>query len=280
MNGAKARAGGRSPSAGHDSGQVAGGTVSEPNERSDRAEQIAALVSHELRTPLTVLHAALQLLEHELPPDTPTAARHHLEQALAEARQLTFLTGQLWETTRLQTGALRLHRERLSLLSAVRDVCRHAQSLAAGQRIEISAPDGDPTVDADRPRLEQMLMNLVLNAIVYAPGTPCIDLRVYPAAGQAVVEVQDYGAGLSGAELRRLTRAFYRVPRADRPSRGGLGLGLYLCRELARLHGGRLDVRSEVGQGATFTLRLPLAIPEGKRVREPVSAPASSLKQK
>ena len=126
-------------------------------------------------------------------------------------------------------------------------------------------------VDADRGRLEQMLMNLLINAIVYAPGTTNIDMRACRVGNEVATEVQDYGAGIKTQRLARLSEPFYQAPREDRPSRGGLGLGLYVCRELARLHGGRLTIQSHEGEGSTFTLWLPApAAGSGKRVREDV----------
>jgi len=225
------------------------------------AETVAALISHELRTPLTVLHAALQLLDRTLPQERAEPARRYLAEALAEARQLNVLTSQLWEATRLQSGELLLRVERLSLVPLVREVSDRAQRLAGGQHIAIAAPAEPVLVDADPVRLDQILTNLLLNAIIYARGTPRIDVRVRHEGAEVGVEVQDHGSGMRGQRLARLAEAFYQPPRKDRPSRSGLGLGLYICRELARLHGGRLEMRSSEGQGSTFVLWLPAAVP-------------------
>lgn len=219
-----------------------------------------------------MLHAALQLLDHDLPPDPALPARRHLEQALAETRQLNVLTSQLWEASRIQAGRLRLRCERLSLLPIVRSACARAQALTSRQTIELAAPDADIAIDGDRQRLDQILMNLLLNAIVHAPQTPRIDVRVKRAAADVLIEVQDYGAGVDRSELPRLGRPFYQPHRGDRPSRGGLGLGLYLCRELASLHGGRLDIRSGDDHGARFSLRLPLPQQRLGRVYAPVAS--------
>jgi len=127
------------------------------------------------------------------------------------------------------------------------------------------------TVVGDRNYLERALVNLLTNAIIYAPGTDRIDVRLEVCDGDAVVHVTDYGPGLASDDVAaQTTRAFYQAPWANRPSRGGLGLGLYLTSEFARLHGGRLDVQSAPGQGSTFSLVLPLA---EERIRETVSAP-------
>jgi two-component system, chemotaxis family, CheB/CheR fusion protein len=248
---------------------LGGAFIFEEASNRDASGDVVALVSHELRTPLTVLHAALQLLDRTLPRDDAGEVRHYLDEALTEARQLNVLTGQLLEATRLQSGQLHLALEDLSLPDLSREVCRRAQGLTRGQSIELSAQESI-SVCADRARLEQMLLNLLLNAIMYAPGTPRIDVRAWREGDQVALQVQDYGAGIKRERLARISQPFYQSPRLNRPSRGGLGLGLFLCRELARLHGGHLAIDSQEGRGSTFTLWLPAAMPS---VREAVSPP-------
>jgi len=258
-----------------DGSEPAAALVFEEASSVDAPGQVVALVSHELRTPLTVLHAALQLLDRSLPPDDGAGLRRYLNEALTEARQLNMLTGQLLEATRIQSGRLRLRLTDASLVEVAQEACWRAQPLTRGQRIELSAPQEQVMVRADRERLEQMVVNLLLNAIMYAPGTTRIDVRVGQEGAAAVLAVQDYGAGIKRDLLSRVSQPFYQAPRRDRPSRGGLGLGLYLSRELARLHGGRLALDSREGYGSTFTLTLPAgshhALPlERRRERAPV----------
>ncbi|HEU0166924.1 MAG TPA: HAMP domain-containing sensor histidine kinase [Chloroflexota bacterium] len=235
-------------------------------------EDVAALIGHELRTPLTVLYSCLQLLDRTLPDDSG-AARHYLEEALAEARQLNLLTGQLVEAARLHDGLLQTRRDPLDLNDLVRGAATQAHGVARGQHIAVSPADRPVMVLGDRRYLERALVNLLSNAITYAPGTERIDVRVEVHGAEAAVHVTDYGPGLATDDAEQLTQAFYQAPQTNRPSRGGLGLGLYLSSEFARLHGGRLDVHSAPGRGSTFSLLLPLA---EQRVHEEVSAPAGS----
>jgi signal transduction histidine kinase len=242
----------------------------DPPSVSDKTTEIAALLSHEIRTPLTVLHAALQLLARVLPRTPDGAARHYLTEAMAEARQLNVLTAQLQDATRIQAGELHLRCQPLDLNDLVREMGRKAEAMSRGQRITTETPSADVRVNADRQRLEQILMNLLTNALMYAPSAQAVDMRLRQVGQEAIVDVRDYGVGIEAGRLAHVTEPFYQVPRQDRPSRGGLGLSLYLCRELARLHGGRLDIASDAGEGSTFTLRLPLAAEVRTHVREDV----------
>jgi len=262
-------------------GSSAGGVlVVEEAAQVDRLGHVAALVSHELRTPLTVLHAALQLIERSLQAGDERAAQRYLSDALAETRQMNVLTGQLLDAARLSDGILRLRKEPLRLGPLVRDVCAHAQGLTRGQHIELSAVDDDIRVNADASRIEQLLMQLLVNAIVYAPGTSGIEVVLRREGGEAVLEVRDHGGSLRGERLAPLADPFYQAPRQDRSSRAGLGLGLYVCRELAELHGGRLTISAHESGGSIFAVRLPLLAAEDQdmapRVRQDVS-PARSL---
>ena len=249
--------------------------------RMDEPGHVAALVSHELRTPLTVLLAALQLMERSLAGGDGGAARRYLAEALAETRHLNVLTGELVEAARLSNGELQLRRQELGLAALVRDVCVRAQELTRGQRLQLTDVDEGIRVSADPIRLEQMLMHLLANAIIYAPGTSHIDVSVRREGAEAAVEVRDFGSGLRGQRLSRVGDPFYQAPRKDRPSRGGLGLGLFVCRELAQLHGGRLAVSSDGGPGSTFTLWLPALPAEDSgrpTVREDVAAVRHSVR--
>ena len=225
----------------------------------DPAGDIAGLVSHELRTPLTVLHALLQLTDRALREGHDSLAQRYVADALAETRQLDALTGELLLATRLSSGQVRLHRERLSLGPLVRQVCARAQMLGSRPAIQVTALSDAIEVDADRSYLEQMLLQLFINALIHASMASQIDVTVRHEGGEAAVEVHDQGRGLSGKRLERLTEPFYQARRGDRPSRGGLGLGLFVCRELAQLHGGRLAIHAPADGGTSFTLWLPMA---------------------
>jgi two-component system CheB/CheR fusion protein len=217
-------------------------------------EQLMSFATHELRTPLTALGGYLEILERKLP-DTENAKRL-LGQARTQVDRVAGLVAELVDLTRLQTGKLNLTLAPVDLKSvAVRSV-EIAQALARGQTLHLSTPVEPVEVQADDRRLEQVLFNLLTNAIKYAPGTDRIDVRVGVEGNEAVLEVHDEGPGISAEDRAQIFTRLYQA--ASRNAGEGLGLGLYISHEIVAAHGGTISVTSTPGHGATFTVRLPL----------------------
>ncbi|HEX3722586.1 MAG TPA: ATP-binding protein, partial [Nitrolancea sp.] len=248
-------------------GKIEGGVVvvRDITDRSLRIlqDEFLALASHELRNPLTVVQSYLQLLLRQLNnhPDDIAALRSRADIALSQTHQLNRLIGDLISTTRLQNGKYQLDLEPVRLDNLVASTVEQAKPLAQGQRIEFQS-DGPVTVAADAGRLEQVVLNLLRNAITYAPNTECIDVRVNRVDGCALIEVIDQGMGISAIDLPHLFTRFYQVKRQDRPARGGLGLGLFISKQIVDAHSGRIEVSSTEGEGATFRIFLPTIEPE------------------
>jgi len=166
---------------------------------------------------------------------------------------------------RIQTGKFQLKVEQVELRQLVKHAAELAQMNGATPPIQLDGSLAEPVwVSGDPGRLEQVVMNLLNNAIRHANASPRIDLRLKRAGDEAQIDVQDYGPGIPGADLPHLFSNFYQVERGDRPSQGGMGLGLYISMEIIKAHNGKLEVRSLEGQGATFTVRLPL-VPKGEK---------------
>jgi hypothetical protein len=206
-----------------------------------------------------VPHAALQLLDRDCRAIPRCLPGGMLTKPLAEARQLGELISQWWDATGLQSGRIRLRGRPCALLPCLAG-CLHARGARSSQSA-CFALSGTPTRRDGRRR------SPVPRPDAHQPAAGNRHLRAgfrhhrrvfAAAAARQSVEVQGHGAGFGSSELPHLTRAFYRPPRDNRPSRGGPGLGLYLCRELARLHGGSLDV-APAPRRAHLMLSLPRA---------------------
>jgi two-component system CheB/CheR fusion protein len=127
--------------------------------------------------------------------------------------------------------------------------------------VELAVAEEPLVVAGDATRLSQVVLNLLTNAAKYAPDSPRIEVRLRREAGEATLEVQDYGPGIPAAALPHLFDRFYQAVR--RTAEDGLGVGLFITRELVQAHGGAIEVRTSEGEGTTFTVRLPLlAAPE------------------
>jgi two-component system CheB/CheR fusion protein len=242
------------------------------SERSLRLlhEEFVALASHELRTPLTALHAYLQLLSRR-----PEIREHpqlatYVDTALGESKRLAGLITELTEATRLQAGKLELDRQRVDLGRLVERVVDMSQPLTETQAIRLERT-GEVTVSGDADRLQQVILNLIGNAITHAPRSRFINVELRSSGRYAELRVSDEGPGVPKAELPHLFSRFYQVSRKQGGTERGLGLGLYISREIVRAHSGEINVVSVEGKGTTFTVRLPLAD------KRPVEDPTKSL---
>ena len=236
-------------------------------------DEFLALASHELRTPLTPLLTYLQLME-KLFTKKPQLAensriRSYLAGALNQVQHLRRLTQDLVDVRHLQQGRFSLETKRVPLEKVVAECVAQARMAAPeGQKIEMeSRRAATLIVNGDALRLEQVIMNLLSNALTYAPRSPRIEVRLRREGNEVLVQVEDAGPGIPATDLTHIFERFYQsTSNAVRPSRRGLGLGLYIAHELVVAHGGRLEVTSVMapnqGHGTTFTIRLPLAPPD------------------
>jgi two-component system CheB/CheR fusion protein len=227
-------------------------------------QQFLALASHELRTPLTTLSGSLQLLARRLATfQEADRLERHVTRAREQVRRLEQHVAELTDIVHLQSGTFRVERSPIDLVSVMGNALELAQYLANGQTLRGDLPEAPIRADGDPRRLEQVLLNLLVNAFRYAPGTERVDVRLRAEGSTAVIEVQDYGPGVSEAAQAHIFSRFYRGGQDDSDeggttSRSGLGLGLFIAREIMTAHGGTIDVDSGEGKGAVFRVRLPL----------------------
>lgn len=224
-------------------------------------EDFLSIASHELRTPLTSLSLQLQILERLFQrdsQDTVPKARveKHLAQLTRQSQQISELIDRLMDITRARTGSLALAREPVDLAELVQTVVQsHTPQLEqAGSTLSLDLPAEGLTGCWDRSRVEQVVVNLLTNAIKYCDGCP-IQVAVQIDGDDAVLSVADEGPGIPDEKQETIFERFERS--GDLQRVGGLGLGLYISREIVEAHGGRITVHSKLGEGATFTVRLP-----------------------
>ena len=223
-------------------------------------DRCLAMVSHELKQPLSVLLLNLgRLLEKMAEPDVEGAQElgHAMRHSI---RRQALIIDDLFDLSRMRIGKLRLDPEMVDLDEVVR---------AVAADVAIGAPDRDLRVDvdtsvrrrclADRVRLEQMLSNLLDNAVKFSGQGGCILVRVASADGFATVSVTDDGCGISAEFLPHVFRMFGQERSGEQGGHPGMGIGLALVQELAKAHGGKVEAQSKgPGSGASFTLWLPM----------------------
>jgi two-component system phosphate regulon sensor histidine kinase PhoR len=220
-----------------------------------------ATVSHELRTPMTaVLGAAKTLLRDDIAL-SPERRHQLLEMIGAQGMRLAQITEEVLLANRLDRGDLRIDRERVDLGELVRHaVAAMSEQLPESVSLRASTDgNGGASALGDRHRIEQVLMNLIDNAVKYSPEGGEVVVRTAPSASAVRVEVEDEGVGIPQAEQESVFEKFYRADPQHRAVPGGTGLGLYICRELVRRMGGTIGVSSRPGQGSIFFFELPRA---------------------
>jgi PAS domain S-box-containing protein len=223
-------------------------------------DQFLSIAAHELKTPLTTLLGNAQLMLRRAVRDgtLPERELRQLQVINEQASRLHRMVLALLDISRLDSGQLSIERAPLDLAALARRVIEEVRPANDGRQIEFAAPDESLLVAADELRLEQVLQNLIQNALKYSPEGEPVAVRVERRSTSAAVTVVDRGIGIPAAALPRLFGRFYRAPNAEARQIGGMGVGLYVVKEIVTLHGGDVTVESAEGQGSTFTISLPL----------------------
>jgi PAS domain S-box-containing protein len=227
-------------------------------EAAKRKDEFLAILAHELRNPLAPLRNAVEILGKSgsttpnLPQITSMMAR--------QLAQLVRLVDDLLDTSRISQGKIELRRERLSLQAVINQVLEAMQStIEAKHELSISLPDEDLALYADPARIAQVVINLLDNAVKYTPAGGRVTLSAQRSGRELVITVTDNGIGIDAAMLPHIFEMFAQADQSLEKSRGGLGIGLTLAKQLAEMHGGRIEARSPgLGRGSTFSVCLPL----------------------
>jgi signal transduction histidine kinase len=225
--------------------------------------QFLSHVSHELRTPLTCIHQYVALLLDGLAGSVAPDQRDHLKTVMKSVNQLHAMIRDLLEATRAESGKMRVEPRCIALGELVRQAVAMLRPTADEKHIglEIGLDQRLPLVVADPDRILEVLINLVDNAIKFTPADGAVMLQasmVDADPGSVYVAVSDTGRGISPEAKALIFERLYQDPDSVDNNRSGLGLGLFICREIVRLHEGRIWVSSELGQGSTFTFTLPI----------------------
>jgi PAS domain S-box-containing protein len=218
-----------------------------------------ATISHELRTPMTaVLGAAKTLLREDITL-SPERRQQLLEMISAQGTRLAQITEEVLLASRLDRGDLPIDRERVDLGELVRVAVQTMRENLPESVSLIASFQGNGAAVGDRDRIEQVLVNLIDNAVKYSPDGGAVTVSTARSEAAVRVEVEDEGIGIPLSEQRSVFEKFYRADPQQRQVPGGTGLGLYICHELVRRMGGSIGVRSRPGAGSTFFFELPRA---------------------
>jgi len=242
--------------------------------------QFLSIASHELKTPITAMSGFLQVAlrrVRRIVSGGPEAAGietlgpvlEQLETVYRQTGKLARLIDELLDVSRIQTGRIEFKHGEVDLADLADEVAKRMQLTTSVHEISVKRLDGPAVVTADRDHVEQVLNNLIANAIKYSPGGGPVTIEVGPERDGVRLTVRDQGIGIAPNQLEAIFGLFYRSP--DRAARdvAGMGLGLYISKEIVSRHGGRIWAESTPERGSAFHVALP-------HVPDDVAAPAGT----
>ena len=241
-------------------------------EELDRLKSsFVSVVSHELRTPLTSIKGYAEFLDDGIGGALSSVQRVFVAELVAGSERLERLVDDLLDFARLESGTLSLARSEDDLVLTARIAVKTVQPQASVKaiRLVLELPEAPLLLDYDGRRIEQVLINLMGNAIKFTPACGTVTVRVVPTPGEVRLEVQDTGIGVDPDKLPRLFEQFYQVDPSSTRQSGGVGLGLAIVKSLVEAHGGRVGAESTLGVGSRFWFTLP------GEARLPAPAPLS-----
>ena len=234
--------------------------ITEQRRLDDARREFVANVSHELRTPLTNIRSYTETLldaAGDIPIDTE---KQFLGVISSESERMARIVTDLLTLSKLDYGRMELRMTRFSLADMLHNVA-NAMKLTAedsGHELAVDTPDDLPKIVGDRERIEQVVVNILSNAVKYTPSGGHIRLSACAVPGNRVrITVEDDGVGIPAADVPRLFERFYRVDKARSRAAGGTGLGLAIAKEIVEQHEGKIALASEYGKGTTVTITLP-----------------------
>lgn len=220
-------------------------------------QEFLSNISHELRTPLTSILAFVETLEDGAIEDEENN-RHFLAVIRKNAQRMHRLIDDILELSSIESGKIQLEPKKINLSPLIEEVFTNLSTKARARQIKlVNQVSADTFVFADAVRLEQMLTNLIDNAVKFNSEAGSVSVGFSQSVATDTISVTDTGEGISGEHLQRIFERFYRTDRARSREIGGTGLGLAIVKHLAKLHGGEVSLRSTPGKGSIFSIELP-----------------------
>jgi PAS domain S-box-containing protein len=239
-------------------------------------DEFLSIASHELRTPVTSIKGYTQLAKTLIRENDLVTSEEYLDIALDQIDRMSRLILELLDVSRIETGRLEIRRDPIVWSTFVRDVVHRHHTAVSDRRFHLDVPDDARIINGDRDRLEQVLGNLMENAVKYSPDGSEIYVGVDERGDQVVTSVCDRGIGIPSDELAQVFERFHRGRQVSSTNYGGLGLGLYITKQIVERHGGAIWVESTEGVGTTFHFSLPVANAVSNAGKPQTQAPSTT----
>jgi PAS domain S-box-containing protein len=231
--------------------------ITEQKQDEMRKSKFIGMVSHELKTPLTALKAYVQLLNNWAKKQKDNFTIGALTKVEKQVKKMLSMINGLLSLSGAEAGKIHLTKQQFSMEALIDEVIEETLFLTSTHKI-IRVPCEPIIVNADKDKIEQVLVNLLSNAAKYSSEDSPIEILCEADHGMVEVAVKDLGMGIAAADTERLFQPHYRIERAETDKIAGFGIGLYLCAEIIKRHNGKVWVESELGKGSTFKFTVPL----------------------
>ena len=231
--------------------------ISDEREQEEQRSTFISVVSHELQTPIAIIKGYASTLARTDAMLSPEVLRSRLQAVEEEADRLNKLVGNLLYASRIQAGGLQMEIVPLELPPLIQGVMRRLMAKSSDVHVTLDLPSNLPTVMADRDRIEEVLQNLLDNAIKYSPRQRTLLVACRATGDEVIIDVSDSGMGISLREQEHIFDRFHRAGNNVTQTTPGAGLGLYICRAIVEAHGGHIWVESTLHEGSTFSFSLP-----------------------
>jgi signal transduction histidine kinase len=226
---------------------------------SRHKSEFLANMSHELRTPLNAVIGFSDVLSEQMFGELNTKQLEYIDDIRSSGRHLLALINDILDLSKVEAGKMQLELSEFSLQQAIESGITMVRERAARQGVELTSDVGveDDVIEGDERKIKQVLFNLLSNAVKFTPAGGEVAVRARVDSGNVAISVRDTGVGIAKQDQERIFEAFQQAESGPDRAHEGTGLGLGLARRFVELHGGTITVESELGNGSTFTVRLP-----------------------
>ena len=231
--------------------------LSEQKRLERRKDEFIGVAGHELKTPLTIIKGYIQMMAMTFKEKKLENYPKYFKVLNAEVDKLTSLLNELLDISKIESNKLVLERSVFNIVELLKMLVVSVEPIKGSKHFEIEVSEQKLFVNADRKRINQVVLNFMTNALKHSPKNGQIIIRAIKQDEYVRVEVQDFGRGIHEDKMEKIFEKFFQINRGS-GSLQGLGLGLYISQEIIRIHDGDIGVNSEYGHGATFFFTLPL----------------------
>jgi signal transduction histidine kinase len=231
--------------------------ITEQKEEQKRRSKFIGMVSHELRTPLTTLKAYVQMLQGWAKKRKDSFTMSTLVKVERQVRKMGTMIAGFLNVSQIDSGKIHLNLQEFNLDEVIKEAIEETSLVNPTHTIAFS-PCENITINADRDKIEQVVINLLTNAVKYSPKEKAIEISCKLIDSNAQVCVTDKGMGIKQKDVKKLFKRYYRVQSESMKKIPGFGIGLYLCAEIIKYHKGKIWVKSEEGKGSEFYFTLPV----------------------